>query len=50
MTTKCDAERAEAERLLDEGEHVVSIGWANSDDDNNKTVEHGADLKPPDKD
>jgi hypothetical protein len=35
---KRDAERAEAERLRDEGKPVVSIGWG----DGGKTIEHQA--------
>jgi hypothetical protein len=37
---KRDAEAAEAERLRDEGEQVVSIGWG--DPDGSKTIEHEA--------
>ena len=41
-----DAERAEAERLRDEGKPVVSIGWG----DGGKTIEHEADPKTSSKD
>jgi hypothetical protein len=37
---KRDAEAAEAERLRDEGEQVVSIGWG--DPNGSKTIEHEA--------
>ena len=33
-----DAERAEAERLTDEGKDVVTIGWGDPND--GKTIEH----------
>jgi hypothetical protein len=41
-----DAERAEAERLRDEGKPVVSIGWG----DAGKTIEHEANPEPSNKD
>jgi len=41
-----EAERAEAERLLNEGKDVVTIGWG----DDRKIIEHGAGRKPSDKD
>ena len=41
-----DAERAEAERLRDEGKQVVSIGWG----DGGKTIEHEVSPKPSSKD
>jgi hypothetical protein len=41
-----DAERAEAERLRDEGKSVVSIGWGDGD----KTIEHAACPEPSNKD
>jgi hypothetical protein len=43
-----DAERAEAERLRDKGEHVVSIGWG--DPDGGKTIEHEGSPEPSNKD
>jgi hypothetical protein len=42
-----DAEAAEAERLRDEGEQVVSIGWG--DPDSSKTIEHEAGPVPSNK-
>jgi hypothetical protein len=41
-----DAEAAERERLLDEGKHVVSIGWG----DDGKTIEHQASSESSGKD
>jgi hypothetical protein len=41
-----DAERAEAERLRDEGKPVVSIGWG----DGGKTIEHEPGPEPSNKD
>jgi hypothetical protein len=41
-----DAEAAEAERLRDEGKHVVSIGWG----DDGKTIEHQASSESSGKD
>ena len=43
---KRDAEAAEAERLRDEGKHVVSIGWG----DGGKFIEHEARPGPSNKD
>jgi hypothetical protein len=43
---KRDAERAEIERLRDEGKHAVSIGWGDGD----KTIEHAACPEPENKD
>jgi hypothetical protein len=43
-----DAEAAEAERLRDEGKHVVSIGGGDPDD--GKTIEHKAGPEPSNKD
>jgi hypothetical protein len=43
---KRDAERAEAERLRDEGKPVVGIGWG----DGGKTIEHEAGPEPSNKD
>ena len=40
---KRDAERAEAERLCEEGKHLVSIGWGDPDGDKRQDgpiVEH----------
>jgi hypothetical protein len=45
---KRDAEVAEAERLRDEGEQVVSIGWG--DPDGSKTIEHEANPEDSKKD
>jgi hypothetical protein len=39
-----DAERAEAQRLRDEGKHVASIGW--DDPEGGKLIEHGANQEP----
>jgi hypothetical protein len=41
-----DAEAAEAERLLDAGKTVVSIGWG----DGGKTIEHEGSPEPSNKD
>ena len=41
-----DAEAAEAERLRDEGKHLVSIGWG----DGSKTIEHEAGPQPSSED
>jgi hypothetical protein len=41
-----DAEAAEAERLLDAGKTVVSIGWG----DGGKTIEHQAGPEASSKD
>jgi hypothetical protein len=41
-----DGERAEAERLRDEGKPVVSIGWG----DGGKFIEHEANAEPSNKD
>jgi hypothetical protein len=41
-----DAERAEAERLRDEGKQVIAIGWG----DDGKTIEHEAGPEPSSKD
>jgi hypothetical protein len=46
---KRDAEAAEAERLREEGKHVVSIGWGGAPD-HGKTIEHEANSGPPNKD
>jgi hypothetical protein len=43
---KRDAEAAERELLLDEGKHVVSIGWG----DDGKTIEHQASSESSGKD
>ena len=43
-----DAEAAEAERLRDEGKHVVSIGWV--DPAGGKTIDHEAGPEPSSKD
>jgi hypothetical protein len=43
-----DAEAAEAERLRDEGKHVVSVGW--DDPEDGKTIEHEAGPEPSCKD
>jgi hypothetical protein len=43
-----DAERAEAERALDEGKEAISIGWGDPDD--GKTIEHEAGSEPSNKD
>jgi hypothetical protein len=43
---KRDAEAAEAERLRDEGKHVVTIGWG----DGGKTIEHEGSPEPSNKD
>jgi hypothetical protein len=43
---KRDAERAEAERLRDEGKHAVSIAWG----DGGKTIELEASPEPSNKD
>jgi hypothetical protein len=40
-----NAEAAEAERLRDEGRHVVSIGWG----EGGKTIEHEAGPEPSNK-
>ena len=40
-----DAEAAEAERLREEGKHVVSLGWG----DGGKTIEHEAGREPSSK-
>jgi hypothetical protein len=45
---KRDAERAEIERLQDEGKTVVSIGWV--DPAGGKTIDHDASAEPPNKD
>ena len=45
---KRDAEAAEAERLLDEGKTVISIGWRSPDD--GKTIEHEAGPEDSNKD
>jgi hypothetical protein len=44
---KRDAERAETERQRDEGKHVVSIGWG--DTEGGKTIEHEASPEPSNK-
>jgi hypothetical protein len=43
-----DGEAAEAQRLRDEGKHVVSIGWV--DPDGGKTIEHETSREPSKKD
>jgi hypothetical protein len=43
-----DAERAETERLRDEGKQVVPIGW--DDRDGSKLIEHEASPEPSNKD
>jgi hypothetical protein len=43
-----DAEGAEAERLLDEGKTVISIGWGGPEA--GKTIEHEASPEPSNKD
>jgi hypothetical protein len=45
---KSDAEAAEAERLLDEGKTVISIGWGGPEAE--KTIEHEASPEPSNKD
>jgi hypothetical protein len=45
---KRDAERAEAERLRDEGKMVVSTGWG--DPDGGKTIEHEVGPEPSNND
>jgi hypothetical protein len=42
-----DAERAEAERLREEGKTMIGIGWG--DPAGGKTIEHRANPEPPDK-
>jgi hypothetical protein len=43
---KRDAEAAEAERVHDEGKHMVSIGWGGD----GRTIEHDTSPEPPNKD
>jgi hypothetical protein len=43
---KRDAEAAKAERLRDEGIHVVSIGWGGD----GRTIQHDTSPEPPNKD